>query len=290
MKPAAFEYFAPKSVEEAILLLAADDQACPLAGGQSLAPMMNLRLARPSALIDLNRIVDLAGVTEREDRLLIGAMTRQAELLRNPLVTRRAPLVAQALALVGHPATRARGTMGGSLSNADPAAELPVVMLALDAEFILRGPSGERRIKVEDFLIGMFETAIGPGELLIAIDIPSARSDDVSVFLEISRRHGDFAVVSVAANLSLADGLICTSARLALGGTAPAPLRCKTAEAVLVGQELSDRVISDCVDAIDPATIEMESHGASKAYRLQATRVLTRRALQAARLRSGAAA
>src|SRR5665213_789345 len=235
MKPAAFEYFAPKSVEEAILLLAADDQACPLAGGQSLAPMMNLRLARPSALIDLNRIVDLAGVTEREDRLLIGAMTRQAE-------------------------------------------------------FILRGASGERRIKVEDFLIGMFETAIGPGELLIAIDIPSARSDDVSVFLEISRRHGDFAVVSVAANLSLADGLICTSARLALGGTAPAPLRCKTAEAVLVGQELSDRVISDCVDAIDPATIEMESHGASKAYRLQATRVLTRRALQAARLRSGAAA
>lgn len=287
MKPSSFEYFAPESVDEALRLLAADEQARPLAGGQSLVPMMNLRLARPSALVDLNQIAELAGVTEYENGLLIGAMSRQAQLLRDPRVARHAPLVAEALALVGHPATRARGTIGGSLSNADPAAELPAIMLALDAELIVRGMTGERRMKAEEFFIGMFETALRPSELLTAISIPSASSSDVSAFLEMSRRHGDFAIVSVAANVSFESNLTCRAARIVLGGIAPAPARCKAAESTVVGHKLSDRVISDCVEAIDPASVEMDSQGASKAFRVHVARVLMRRVLETIRQRRG---
>jgi carbon-monoxide dehydrogenase medium subunit len=290
MKPAAFAYFAPETVDEAIRLLAADDEARPLAGGQSLVPMMNLRLARPSALIDLNRIAELAGITECQNGLLIGAMTRQAQLLSDPLVARVAPLVVEAIALVGHPPTRVRGTIGGSLSNADPAAELPAVMLALDAELILRGTGGERRMRAEEFFLGIFETAITPGELLTAIWIPSTCSDHTSAFLEVSRRHGDFAIVSVAANLTFTDKSICSSARIVLGGAAPAPTRCRDAEATLVCQKLSDSVIANCVDALDQASVELDSHSASKAYRFHSARVLMRRVLETVRSRRGDAA
>jgi aerobic carbon-monoxide dehydrogenase medium subunit len=290
MKPSAFSYFAPKSVDEALHFLAADDQARPLAGGQSLVPMMNLRLARPSALIDLNRIAELAGITKHENGLLIGAMTRQAQLLRDPIVARHAPMVVEALAFVGHPSTRARGTIGGSLSNADPAAELPAVMLALDAELIVRGAGGGRRVTAERFFLGMFETAIEPGELLTAISIPLARDGDRSAFLEVSRRHGDFAIVSVAVNLCFSNDSTCTAARIVLGNIAPAPVRCRAAEEMLVGQTISDDVIGNCVDAVDAASVEMNSPGASRAYRFHLARVLMRRAVETARSRRGDAA
>ena len=151
MKPAPFKYLAPANIEQAIEMLATDDQARPLAGGQSLVPMMNLRLARPSALIDLNRIPGLSDIRETGGVLRIGSMTRQATLLRSPLVRRLAPLMTDALAFVGHPPTRARGTIGGSIANADPAAELPVVTLALDADFVVRGSTGERVIPARRF-------------------------------------------------------------------------------------------------------------------------------------------
>lgn len=285
MKPSPFEYFAPENIEEALHLLAADEQARPLAGGQSLVPMMNLRLARPSVLIDLNRIVELAGAKECEGGLLIGAMTRQSQLLRDPLVARHAPLVVEALAFVGHPATRARGTIGGSLSNADPAAELPAIMLALDAELIVCRVDRVRRMAAGEFFIGMFETALEPSELLTAISIPSAGSSDVSAFLEMSRRHGDFAIVSVAVNISFEKNDMCRAARIVLGGMAGAPMRCKAAENMAVGHELTDRLISDCVDAIDPESVEMDSRGASKAFRVHAARVLMRRVLETVRQR-----
>jgi CO/xanthine dehydrogenase FAD-binding subunit len=288
VKPAAFSYFAPTSTDEAIKLLATDDQARALAGGQSLVPMMNLRLARPPVLVDLNRIAELQSITENDKGLVIGAMTRQSHLLQSKIVVRRAPLIAEALSFVGHPPTRARGTIGGSISNADPAAELPAVMLALDAEMVLRGQAGERRVMADEFFIGMFETALQSGELLTAVHVPSAQPGDVSAFAEVTRRHGDFAIVSFAARLSFESGLTCSSARMVLGGIAPAPIRSIALEDLVSGNELSDHIISEAAYAIDEEVVEMDSHGASSAYRLNAARVLVRRTLEVLRRRRGA--
>ena len=281
MKPAPFKYLAPANIEEAIEMLANDDQARPIAGGQSLVPMMNMRLARPSALIDLNRISGLSDIHETDEVLRIGSMTRQANLLRSPLVRRLAPLMTDALAFVGHPPTRARGTIGGSIANADPAAELPVVTLALDADFVVRGSTGERVIPARDFFQGMFETAIREGELLTEIRIPSRHPSARHAFLEVARRHGDFAIVSVGVNLILnADGK-CEKARVVLGGVGPVPVRCAAVEAMLQHQPLNQANFPAVTDAIDPGMIEFESRGASRDYRLHVARVLLQRVLEA---------
>jgi len=272
MKPAPFKYFAPANIAQAIEMLAADDQARPIAGGQSLVPMMNLRLARPSALIDLNRIPGLSDIRETGEVLCIGSMTRQATLLRSPLVRRLAPLMTDALAFVGHPPTRARGTIGGSIANADPAAELPVVMLALDADFVVRGSTGERVIPARDFSRGMFETSIREGEILTEIRVPSRQPLARHAFLELARRHGDFAIVSVGVN--------CEKARVVLGGVGPVPVRCAAVEAMLQNQPLNQVNFRAATDAIDPGMIEFESRGASRDYRLHVARVLLQRALE----------
>lgn len=280
MKPAPFKYLAPANIEQAIEMLATDDQARPLAGGQSLVPMMNLRLARPSALIDLNRIPGLSDIRETGGVLRIGSMTRQATLLRSPLVRQLTPLMADALAFVGHPPTRARGTIGGSIANADPAAELPVVTLALDADFVVHGSTGERAIPASVFFQGMFETAIQEGELLTEIRVPSRQPSTRHAFLEVARRHGDFAIVSVGVNLNLnADGK-CEKARVVLGGVGPVPVRCAAVEAMLQHQPLTWANFPAAADAIDPRMIEFESRGASRDYRLHVARVLLQRALE----------
>jgi len=282
MKPAPFKYFAPTNLDEAIELLATDDQARPLAGGQSLVPMMNLRLARPSALIDLNRIPGLSDIREINGALHIGSMTRQATLLSSPLAHRLAPLMTDALTFVGHPPTRARGTIGGSIANADPAAELPVIALALNAEFAVRNAGGERLLHAADFFRGMFETAVRGGELLTEIRIPSRLSRSGHAFLEIARRRGDFAIVSVAVNLTLDDRDRCDTSRIVLGGVGPIPVRCGTVEAQLKGRMLNETTIGAGSDAIDIRCIEFESRGASRQYRLHVARVLLKRALQQA--------
>ena len=203
MKPAPFDYHVPHSVEEAIDLLARlGPDARPLAGGQSLVPMLALRLARPSALIDLNRIASLSGIALHDGSLRLGAMTRQASVLRSHDVAANAGLLVQALGHVGHPPTRARGTVGGSLSHADPAAELPAAMVALDAVFVLQSAQGERTVEASSFFHGMFETAIGPGELLTEIRVPVA-AGRASGFVEVAHRKGDFAILSAAAVLDL---------------------------------------------------------------------------------------
>ena len=283
MKPASFTYLAPTDLDEAIRMLAADDQARPLAGGQSLVPMMNLRLARPSALVDLNRILGLSGVREDNGVLYIGSMTRQKMLLASPLVRRLAPIMADALAFVGHPPTRARGTIGGSMANADPAAELPVVALALDAEIVLRGETGERLVHSTDFFQSMFETAIKEGELLTEIRLPSRALRSGHAFLEIARRQGDFAIVSIAVCLTLGEDNRCKTLRVVLGGVGPAPVRCYGIETALQGQMLDDTTLLDAADAIDPETIQFESRGASRNYRIHVARVLLKRALEQAR-------
>jgi carbon-monoxide dehydrogenase medium subunit len=282
MKPAPFAYFAPLNLEEAIQLVTADDQARPLAGGQSLVPMMNLRLARPAALVDLNRIPGLSGIQETEGTLHIGSMTRQGRLLASPLVRRVAPLLTDALALVGHPPTRARGTIGGSIVNADPAAELPVVTLALNAEFVVRGVAGERVIGAGSFFQSMFETAIQQGELLTEIRIPARQPRSGHAFVEVARRHGDFAIVSVAVSLTLDKGDKCETPRVVLGGVGPVPVSCPAVEAQLQGQRLNEATAAAAADAIDLEYIEFESQGAGRHYRLHVARVLLKRAVGAA--------
>jgi CO/xanthine dehydrogenase FAD-binding subunit len=230
MKPAPFRYAAPESVEAALELLA-DEDARALAGGQSLVPMLNFRLARPDLLVDLNRLSGLAGV-ERDANggLRIGAMTRQAELLRSEAVRAGWPLLCQAVAHVGHAAIRNRGTVGGSVAHADPAAELPVALTALDARVRVRSAAGERVLAAPDFFQGALTTALRTGELLVAIEIPPPPAEARMGFAEHARTHGDFALAGVA--VVHAPG---GHAAVALLGAGPVPVRARAAERALAG-------------------------------------------------------
>jgi aerobic carbon-monoxide dehydrogenase medium subunit len=282
MKPVPFAYVAPKTLAEAIAALADHGgTARPLAGGQSLVPMLALRIARPTLLVDLNRIQGLAGISEHGGEIRIGAMTRQAELFASPLIARRVPLLVRALAQVGHPPTRARGTIGGSLSHADPAAELPAVMLAEDASFVLQGAARERVVPASDFFHGMFETAIADSELLTEIRIPAASKAGTG-FLEISRRKGDFAIVLAAAKIELDQGGHCVNVRIVLGAVAPSPQRCRDVEDRLIGQRPDHDVLAKAVEALPTAIIELGSEGASRAYRQAVAPVVLHRALTSA--------
>src|ERR1700681_1572520 len=216
MKPASFEYFRPRTVDEALALLAEHaGDAKPLAGGQSLIPAMNFRLATPAVLVDLNALSDLAYIRSDEQGVRIGGMPRQRAAERSPIVARDAPLVAETMPFIAHPAIRNRGTIGGSLAHADPAAELPAVMLALNAGFSLRSIKGLRSVSADDFFTGLFSTAVEPGELLTEITVPKAGRRAGFAFQEISRRHGDFALVGVAASVTLDEAGYCAGARIA---------------------------------------------------------------------------
>ena len=250
MKPTPFDYFAASSVEEALGLLEEHGEGARLlAGGQSLVPMMAFRLARPTKLIDLNPIASIAGIKLGKGHLRIGAMTRQAELLASPLVSRHAPLLARALEHVGHPATRCRGTIGGSLAHADPAAELPVAMVALEARLTLQSRSGRQRtLKAGEFFKDTFETALEHGELITEVEVPFTAGG--SAFLEVSPRKGDFAVLAAAAHLKVdADGQ-CNSCALVLGGVASKPLRCTDAESQILGRRVDEAAIARAIEAI----------------------------------------
>ena len=228
MKAASFTYHKPESVEAALDLLAADGAAA-LAGGQSLMPMMNFRLATPETLVDLNGLVDLAGVAVADGRLTIGAMTRYRELERSPEIAAHAPLIARALPMIAHPAIRNRGTIGGSCALADPAAEIPALLLALGGEIVLRSHSGERRVPAEAYFLGMFETARADNELVARIEIPLPPSGQRTGFHEIARRRGDYAMAGCA----IAAAADLTDPRIALFGVADRPVRAKAAEAAL---------------------------------------------------------
>ena len=284
MKPAPFEYFAPDTIEGALELLKEHGtEARFLAGGQSLVPMLALRLARPSVLIDLNRVGALAGLAEHYGELRIGAMTRQGTVLASPIVERRAPLLTQVLAEVGHPPIRARGTVGGSLAHADPAADLPVAMLALDARFVLQSASADRAVDAQDFVKGMFETAIASDELLAEIRIPTrSGSGSGSGYQKMSHRKGDFAIVSTAALLQTDAHGLCRFARLVLGAVGPVPVRCREAEDLLVGRALDPATIARATELLPDAAFEFDSRNASRPYRKRIAPVLARRALTTA--------
>jgi len=233
MKLPPVEYEAPATVAEAIELLAEHlDEASVLAGGQSLIPLLALRLARPAVLIDINGVDELSGVSATDGWVAIGAMTREYVAEESESVAGTVPLLAAALPLIGHEAIRSRGTIGGSLAHADPAAELPAVARALDAEFVVRGQSGMRVIPAAEWFEGFLTTSRRPDELLVEIRFPAARRGTGVSFQEVARRHGDFAIVGLAASLVLSGGVI-SDARLAFAGVSDVPVRAAAAEDLL---------------------------------------------------------
>jgi CO/xanthine dehydrogenase FAD-binding subunit len=247
--------------------------------------MMALRLARPAVLIDLNPVASLAGIEVRGDHMRIGAMTRQADILSSHEVRRYAPLLADALAHVGHPPTRNRGTVGGSLSLADPSAELPVAMVALSASFLLQGAKGTRAVPAVDFFKDAFETVLAASELLVSIEVPRTRS--ISAFCEISPRKGDFAIVAAAALLDCDPDGVCRSCRLVLGGVAGTPLACPDVEQHLIGRRLDDATVSSAMSGFPVEKVKAEDRRASHSYRQKVAPVIARRALNAALVRRG---
>lgn len=291
MKPAPFRYLAPHAVEEAVALLGEHaGEARVLAGGQSLVPLMNMRLATPGILVDINRIDELAYLRPWDGGLAIGALTRDSALERDAEAARRLPLLVEASRYVGHPAIRNRSTIGGSIAHADPAAELPAVLLALDAEIVARGPGGERVIAARDFFQGYLQTALRPDELLVELRLPGLPAGAGSAFLEFARREGDYALAGVAAAVALAaDGTIA-DARLALCAVGPTALRADAAEAALRGQRPGPEAWAAAAEAVRAAITEAPSdlHGSAD-YRRHLAGVLTRRALERAASRASAA-
>lgn len=279
MKPAPFDYVAPRTLPDALELLARHGaDARVIAGGQSLVPMLALRLARPEVLVDLNRIPELVGIREDGGSIRIGALTRQAHVLASPLIGDRLPLLIDGLANVGHPPTRARGTIGGSLSHADPAAEIPAVVLAYAARMTLVGVAGERTVAAEEFTLGTFETCLEEGEILKEIVIDTPKPEGTG-FVELSRRKGDFAIASAAARMQLDSEGRCLSAHLVIGGVAPTPLSFDDAVAGLEGSAVTAGAIGEAVSQIDVARFEFDNPDASLSYRRRIGPVLARRAL-----------
>ncbi len=282
MKLPPVDYEAPETVNEAVELLAEHlDEASVLAGGQSLIPLLALRLAHPAVLIDINGVAGLSGVSVTDGWVAVGAMTREYAAEESGIVADAVPLLAAALPLIGHEAIRSRGTIGGSLAHADPAAELPAVARALDVEFVVRSKSGERVIKAADWFEGYLTTSRRPDELLVEVRFPAARPGTGISFQEVARRHGDFAVVALAASLTLSDGAI-SDARLAFAGISDVPVRATGAEDLLVGErpsgELFDEAARRATEDIDPPA---DLHGSSD-YRKKVAAALVRRGLRAA--------
>ena len=287
MKLPPVDYEAPRTVSEAVELLAEhQDEASVLAGGQSLIPLLALRLAHPAVLIDINGIAELSGVSATDGRVAIGAMTREYVAEESEIITDHVPLLAAALPLIGHEAIRSRGTVGGSLAHADPAAELPAVARALDAEFVVRGPSGERVIPAAEWFEGFLTTSRRPDELLTEVRFPTVGRGTGISFREVARRHGDFAIVGLAASLTLSDGAI-SDVRLAFAGLSDVPVRADDAEDLLVGErpsaELFEEAARRATDDVDPPA---DVHGSAE-YRRKAAAALVRRGLRAAAENAG---
>lgn len=284
MKPAPFGYLAPRRRIEAMEALSEYGvEAKVLAGGQSLVPLLAMRLARPAVLVDLNRIRDLAFVRPFGEGLAIGAMTRQRAVETHRRVVTRIPLLAEAVRCIGHPQIRARGTIGGSLAHADPASELPAAAAALDARFVLASVRGERVLDCEQFFAGYLTTALEPDELLTEVRLPALPSDAGWSFLEIARRHGDFALAGVAAVLRLDGDRRCTGARLVFTGVGPGPVRIPEAEQALLGRRVDGSAVAEMARIVANRLDPPSDIHATAAYRRQVAGVLTGRAvLQAA--------
>jgi carbon-monoxide dehydrogenase medium subunit len=285
MKPAPFDYVAPRSLDEAVQALAdGGADAKLLAGGQSLIPLLNFRLARPSLLVDLNRVEELAYVNPRDEGVAIGAMTRQASVERDAQLRQAQPLLVEAIGWVGHTAIRSRGTIGGSLAHADPAAELPAVAVCLDAQLSIVGPRGRRTVAATEFFLGYLTTLLEPDEILVETWLPPLQRGTGQAWVEFARRHGDFALAGVAVSLSLDRDQVC-DARIVLTGVGGKPARAREAETLLVGGSVPERV-SAAADAARSAIEPDADIHASKEYRTHLAGVLTERAIRLAHERA----
>ncbi len=279
MKPPPFAYARPATVDEACALLAEHgEDARLLAGGQSLMATLNMRLSAPELLIDINRIDELAGISLAGDALRIGAMTRHVDVETSPEIARHAPLIAEAMPHIAHAAIRNRGTFGGSIAFADPAAELPACAVALGARFELRSTGGTRTVAADDFFHGLYDTELAPGEILTTIEIPVIAPGYRSAFMELARRHGDYAMVGIAVHARLADGVI-GDARLVYFAAGERPVVGRAAAAAIDGKAPSDETFEAAAAALDGDLDPPSDLNADPATRLHLARVLTRRAL-----------
>ncbi len=288
MKPALFEYFAPVELGEALdLLQKYEPEAKILAGGQSLMPLMNLRLTRPRVVIDINCLSALDSISSGQNGgLTIGALTRQRAVERSKVVQDRNPLFAATMPLIGHFQIRNRGTVGGSLAHADPAAELPAVSIALGVEFVLKSARGERVVQAKDFFLGYMATAVEATELLTEIRIPGWKPGTGWAIDEVSRRKGDFAMVGVVLLLQLDDNGACQNTSIVLFGVSGKPVRMERAEGMLRGRGLDQRVVAEVANAVSEDLDPNSDLHASAQYRKEVGGVLTRRALETALARA----
>ncbi len=282
MKPPPFAYHAPDSLQEALALLAEHgDEAKLLAGGQSLIPLMKLRLAEPADLVDLSRIEELRGIRVEEGRrLVIGAMTREAELGSSPAIAEHAPLLAEASAVIADPLVRNMGTIGGSLAHADPAGDMPAVILALEAEMVARGPNGERRIPAGEFFVGMLTSALEPDEILTEIRIPLPPANTGGAYMKFDHPASHYALTGVAAAVKLDGGGNVESVKVGVTGVGPKAYRATAVEEALVGKG-ADAIADAASHAADGIDCNEDIH-ASAEYRAHLATVFARRALQAA--------
>jgi aerobic carbon-monoxide dehydrogenase medium subunit len=262
VKPAAFAYAKARSLDHAVELLDRDG-ARVLAGGQSLIATLNMRLSSPSLLVDINAVPGLDGIARRNGMIEIGALVRHVQAERSREIAAAAPLIARAMPHIGHPAIRNRGTLGGSIAFADPAAELPACLLALGGEVDIAGTAGPRTVKADDFFHGLFETALGPRDVLAAIRVPAATSDTRIGFAELARRHGDYAMAGLAA-AARADGKKLADVRLVFFGVGATPVRARKAEAVLAGGDI-DAAVAALTRDLDPPD-DVQATGAVKKH------------------------
>jgi CO/xanthine dehydrogenase FAD-binding subunit len=282
MKPAPFDYVRPDTLAEACALLAGDAEARAIAGGQTLVPMLAMRLARPAKLIDILRLPELAGIRREEGAVMVGATTRQAQAERDPVIRSEVPMLAQVLPWVGHPPTRNRGTIGGSIAHADPSAEIPLAAVTLGAEILLATTNGPSSMPADDFFVGPMVTALGEGECVSAIKFPVWPHRRIGVgFFEISARRSDFAFVAAAAQVALDEEGRCLDVALGLGGVGDRPLRLDVSS--LIGTRLDAAAVSDAVNAASGTIEAMSDLHASASYRRRVARTLCIRALDQAR-------
>jgi carbon-monoxide dehydrogenase medium subunit len=280
MKASAFSYVRATSVVNALELLAAHgDDAKVLSGGQSLMPAMNLRLISPELIVDIGGIAELKGIAVKDDVLTIGALTRHVDLQRSPEIAAHAPLLAEAIAYVAHPAIRNKGTIGGSLAHADPASELPACMVALDATIVISGQAGERRVAARDFFTGIYETALSADELLTAVELPVARENSAHFFCEFARRHGDYAIVGASAQ-AIVEGDVFADLRLVFFAVGDRPVL-SSAASELINVAITPAVLSDVSMALGEELDPPEDQQATASMRRHLAKVLLTRCVSA---------
>jgi carbon-monoxide dehydrogenase medium subunit len=279
MIPKKFDYYAPGSIDEAVQLLSEDSEAKVLAGGQSLLPMMKLRLASPSRLVDISKIPGLSYVNDEGDYLAIGALTTHDTIENDNVIKEKFTLLNDAVVRIGDQQVRNLGTIGGSACHADPAADLPTALLAADARFVVQGKNGVRVVAARDFFLDLFTTALGKAEILTEVRLPHLRTRSASAYMKHSLRESDFAIAAVGVTVTLKNEASCDDLRIGIGAAGPTPLRATPAERYLKGKILDEATIAEAaeraVEGVDPPS---DLHG-GKRYRLEMIKVLTKRSL-----------